>query len=274
MKTVVYVPSYNEKHRAILTALAEGIPGAEVRELGDYVDSDVAVIFGGWKRSFPATDPKREILEKHTGRRLLMVESGFVRRGEYYQVGWGGFAGDADFNAEEVGPKRWKRLKVPVSKWRKNPDGLIVVCGQVPWDTQVQDTNHRRWCRMTVEELDKRYPGRVVFCPHPRERHGRFEYGIPRRFLRPGAGLHELMESAACIVTWNSTSSVDAVLLGTPAITLDPSAYAWPVTQHSLDDIEQLEYPDRTLWLNRMGYALWTVEEMRRGLPWAHLTRS
>jgi hypothetical protein len=77
----------------VLQALAEGIPGAEVRPLGRYEPCDIAVIFGAAKNAYAPTWPKREILAKHKGRRLLMVESAFVKRGEYYQVGWGGYAG-------------------------------------------------------------------------------------------------------------------------------------------------------------------------------------
>lgn len=270
MKVIAYLPSYNEKHCQVLEALVEGIPGAETRILGRYERCDVAIIFGSYKRSYPVTKPKREILNRHEGRRLLMVESAFMKRGEYYQVGWGGFAGNADFNCTNPPIDRWLDLGVECLPWRSDPDGPILVCGQVPWDTQVQDTDHRQWCQSTVHSL-VRQGHKVLFVPHPREKKGNFGYGVNKKYLAR-AGLSKLLPGAKCVVTWNSTSAVDAILAGVPAITMHSSSIAYEVSQHSLSDIERLEFPDRHQWLAKLGYAQWTLDEMRSGATWEHLT--
>jgi hypothetical protein len=272
MRIIAYEPGYNEKHCRVLRALAAGIPGCEVRPLGQYEPCDIAIIFGAYKRAYAKTLPKLDILQRHHGRQLLMVESAFVKRGEYYQVGWGGYAGNADFNTPIRMPSdRWDRLAVPVSPWRRRSTGPIVVCGQLPWDTQVQDVDHRGWCREMITRLH-RAGHDAIFAPHPRMR-DLDAYGVARKYYRPGQTLAALLKSARAVVTWNSTSAVDAILRGVPAITSHPSSISRAVSQHTVADVERLEYPDRSAWLARLGYAQWTLDEMASGETWDHLNR-
>lgn len=276
MKVVVYEPHYNEKHQMVLRALAEGIRACgqdvEVRDLRDYTPCDIAVIFGGMKDAFPPTWPKGEILKRHQGRSLLMVESAFVLRGEYWQIGWGGFAGNADFNLTGDEPiDRWRSFGLRMKPWRKHQaEGPVVVCGQLPHDTQVQDVDHVGWCQSAVEYYQQKgIP--VLFRPHPRAKRLSI-YGIPER-LMDTRKIKETLNEARCFVTWNSTSCVDALRVGVPAITCDPSSIGWPVSRHRLEDVDDLWYPDRTQWLAGLGYAQWNLQEIREGLPWRHLTR-
>lgn len=275
MKVIVYEPHYNNKHQMVLRALAEGMRSCgemvEVRDLRDYQPCDVAVIFGAVKNSYPPTWPKREILQRHQGRSLLMVESAFVRRGEYWQIGWGGYAGTADFRNQGMPIDRWHSLGIPAKKWRKGQEnGPVVVCGQLPRDTQVQDIDHVRWCRETVAYYARNgYP--VLFRPHPRVNDPEI-YGVPGDLLDTGK-IKDTLGEARCFVTWNSTSCVDALRVGVPAITCHPSSIGWPVSRHRLQDVDDLWYPDRSEWLAGLGYAQWNLDEIQEGLPWRHLTR-
>lgn len=273
MRIVAFDPTYNEKLSTITRALASGIPGCEVVPMGEYVPCDIAIIFGAWKKAYKPTYPKWEIMKKHEGRRLLMIESGFWGRGELYQVGWGGFAGGADFNLQRFGPgkipaDRWQNIGPPVIPWRHNKDGAYIVMGQVPHDTQVQDTDHRAWCRGTVEALAARGE-KVYFRPHPRVKTCE-AYGVPDHYHLKGK-LHKAMKIAKAVVTWNSTSAVDAIMQGVPAIAQHPSSIAYNVASHDLQD--PLRYPDLSQWLRGMAYSLWTVDEMAAGLPWEHLNK-
>lgn len=271
MRIVAFEPHYNERHRTVLRALAASI-GAEVRDMRDYEPCDVAIVFGACKHSYPPTWPKGEILKRHTGRSLLMVESAFVRRGDYWAIGWGGFAGNADFNLSGDEPMdRWESFGIPSKPWRRNEDGPVVVCGQLPRDTQVQDVNHVQWCRQTLAQVRALgYPS--LFRPHPRCRDPEATYGIPASQMDLRKMKHTIAE-ARVFVTWNSTSCVDALVAGVPAITCHPSSIGWPVSRHDVLDIDRPWYPSRRQWLSGMGYSQWSLDEIERGLPWAHLTR-
>jgi hypothetical protein len=269
MKIIAFEPEYNEKHCDVLRALVAGIPGAEVRTLGEYEPCDIAIIFGAAKDAYPPTWPKREILKKHQGRRLLMVESAFVKRGEYFQVGWNGFAGNADFRNDDMPMDRWEAMGVKTLPWQRR-NGPVVVCGQLPRDTQVQHVDHVGWCRSTVAEL-RRSGHDVRFRPDPRQNNWSV-YHIDRRLIDTRS-MDETLADAKCLVTWNSTSAVDALIQGVPVIACHPSSVSYPVATHSIADINHLRYPSRRNWLAGLGYAQWTLDEMRAGLPWMHLNR-
>jgi hypothetical protein len=273
MTTVnVYLPDYSDKQARVLAALAEGIPGAKLRALGDYMPSDVAVIFGYAKDSYPPTWPKREILERHTGTRLLMVESAFVKRGEYYQVGWGGSAGNADFRTDGVPMDRWESFGIKTKPWKRRPDAPIVVCGQVPWDTQVQDVDHKAWCKTMIRDLQNA-GYEVWFRPHPRIRTGK-AYGVRGVYLDKDK-MKRTVVNVQAAVTWNSTSAVDFAMAGVPVFAFDRGSMAWPIAGHNMARLlnGKFSYPSRRDWLAGIGYSQWTLDEMRRGLPWNHLTR-
>lgn len=268
----VYVPKYNPKHAEILEAFAAGAASCgvdvAVRNLGDWVEAKKAAIFGWHKIAFRATWPKQEVISRYRGDNLIIVESAFVRRGEYYQVGLGGFAGNADFRSDGVPLDRWQDLGIKPKRWQRRPRGPIVVCGQVPRDTQVQHVDHIGWCRKVVNYYARRGEY-VLFRPHPKIEDPSVYRIPPRLFDVPK--LTQSLNRARCYVTWNSTSGVDAIIAGVPVIAMNPGSMAWPVASHSLD--AQLRYPSRRQWLASLAYSQWTVEEMRQGLPWRHLMR-
>jgi hypothetical protein len=272
MKIVCYYPDYNDKHAEILKAFADGC-GGDYRKLSKPVECDVAVIFGWHKHAFPPTAAKQPIIDAHQGRRLIVIESGFVRRGDYYQVGFGGFAGLADFRNAGSPSDRWESFGVPVHPWTiPYSGGAILVMGQLARDTQVQHSDHRHWCRKTVKFYDERGYN-VFFRPHPREQEPS-SYGIDKKYII-GGKIANALRGARCVVTYNSTSAVDAILAGVPTITRHRGSIAYGVTGHNLElaFAPSLLKFQREAWLAEIGYAQWTLDEMRRGLPWQHLSR-
>jgi len=69
-------------------------------------------------------------------------------------------------------------------------------------------------------------------------------------------------------VTLNSSVAVDAVIAGVPTVTMDEAAMAWDVTSHTPDEVIT---PDRRPWLEWLSWTQWHWDEIRDGLPIAHL---
>jgi len=271
MKVAVYLPKYNEGHQKILEAFAEGIPGAKTRWLEDFKpDSDVAVVFGWYKYAFSPTMEKQRIIDHYLAKRkLIIIESAFMKRKDYYQIGWNGFAGGADFRNKGMPLDRWESMDIPVLPWQKIKDGLIVVCGQLPRDTQVQDVDHLAWCKDTFQWYRKIFGDRVVFRPHPRnDTPG--EYGIDPKYFDIRK-LSVVLKESSMVVTWNSTTGVEAAVSGVPVVACNQGSMAWPVSKKFVSDTPI--YPDRKEWLAGIGYAQWSPAEMRGGQPWRHLSR-
>ncbi len=270
MKVVIYLNWYNEKHCTILKAFAEGVPGAVVRDVREYGPCDIAVIFGGVKKSYEPTWAKQKIIDRHKDRSLIMIESAFVRRGQYWQVGFGGTAGNADFRSDGMPFDRWLGFGINGNPWQYRPDSPVIVCGQLLRDTQVQYVDHRAWCRETVDYFDK-LGVPVLFRPHPRAG-AEDDYTVDAKYvdIRP---IDDVLNFARCFVSYNSTSAVDAIVHGVPVMVGDPSSIAWNMGVQGLAHPDSLIYPKRRPWLSGLGYSQWGLQEMRDGLPWKHLTR-
>lgn len=274
LKVTVFVPEYSSKQRNVLRAFAHGVPHSRVRSLSDsYTKCDIAVVFGLVKKSYKETWQKKKIIDKHQDRSLIVIDSAFVNRGVYYNVGFGGINGNADFRNEGVKNDRWLGLSVRSKPWRQNDGGNIVVCGQVPWDTAVQNTDHAEWCRDTVAYYNK-LGLRVLFRPHPRiADKWQHYYGDVRANMIDTGPLENTLMHAKCMVTWNSNSAVDAAIRGVPVIAMNSGSGAYDIASYKLSHYNKLRCPSRRQWLAGIGYSQWTLDEMRAGLPWKHLMR-
>ena len=260
MKVAVYIPTYNDKHCDILRSFAAGIPGAIVKKAIHFKpgEADIGVVFGWFKYAFESAMCKKPIIDHYLSmgsKRLIVVESAFQLRGEYYQVGWDGFAGYADFMAEGMGGDRWQKLSIKQKPWRPKGTGPCVVIGQLARDTQVQDVDHIDWCQNTVAQCQEIYD-EVIFRPHPK-RDSRDKYGIDEKICDIG-NLKDTLSKAQCVVTWNSTTGVDAIIAGVPVVAMDQGSMAWRLASHSLES--PLRNPSRWEWLNQLGYSQWTQE--------------
>jgi hypothetical protein len=79
-----------------------------------------------------------------------------------------------------------------------------------------------------------------------------------------------LADDVHCLVTYNSVSAVEAIMLGKPAFTLGPNAAG----VLSLDDLSKIEVPriptedEREAWLRHLSYSQFTFTEMSDGTAW------
>ena len=67
------------------------------------------------------------------------------------------------------------------------------------------------------------------------------------------------------MITHNSTASTDSCIRGIPTFCTSNLAICWPVANKDLNKIETPDLPDRTQWVNDLGYKLWNEKEIRDG---------
>lgn len=265
----------NAVHDAVIRAFYEGISGdKELRPVGDYVPSEIAVVFGVGKRMVPRSFARGEIIakQKSLGKEYIVLETGYINRGDgsehHYAAGWNGLNGRADFRNLDMPGDRADKLRqanllrdIP---WR-DKGNHVVLCGQVPWDASVDHTNHLQWLEETAAVLKKVRP--VRFRPHPLA-------PIPpiQGCEYSQAGLAKDLLWAHAVVTFNSNSGVEATIDGVPVIACDEGSMVWNISSR-LDEIEDPKKPERNGWLSNLAYAQWTQDEMRSGETWNHLTR-
>jgi len=153
---------------------------------------------------------------------------------------------DGDFLSDNSPSDRWemmvKKFKVKYEPWRKSNQDDPILFGLQPKDNwsmnELPDD-------VEIQFIQKHFSG-------DEKKHYRFHF-------------QEALNNCHAFVTHNSTASVDSCVRGIPTFVTSDLAICWPVANKDLSKIESPEYPDRTQWLNDLGYKLWSEKEIRDG---------
>ena len=263
MKVVVYTnpraPHQIKFHGAMASGIEASGQPVERRQSGDYIPSDVAVVWG----------ERRRLAATKYAKRVLVLEIGYLPQNrsaehlKYISIGWDGLNNRADFCNDNAPADRWQKHGVPVRDWKEGGD-YVLVLGQVPGDYSHRHADINQFYSEAITRLSVLgLP--IRFRPHPLARQS-----YSGCVLDTSDSLESALEGAAVAVTFNSNSGVDAVLNGVPTITMDKGAMAWDVTGHNYAKPPR---PDRGQWLNALAYCQWTEQEIMRGDAWEHLRR-
>jgi len=258
----------------VLEAFHEGADADKsLSNVDRYVPADVAVVFGVFKKSVPASYARGEIIrrQQEAGGKVVVLETGYINRGDgpdhHYAAGIGGLNNRADFRNVNMPGDRWEKLRTPIKPWRQGD--AMVICGQVPWDASVQHIDMVEWLEMSAGYLRRSAVGKpLVYRPHPlaREHPARLD-----GFVTSVGPIEDDLARAFCFVTYNSNAAVEAVLNGVPAVHCDEGSMAREVSSFDVPASLNPVMPDRTQWACNLAYTQWTPEEMRRGATWRHL---
>lgn len=195
------------------------------------------------------------------GKRVLVMERGFIDRLHWTSLGWDGLNGYAA-RAWSALPHRGTTFLGRMQRWA--PGGsYVLIIGQVSGDAAVGHVSLPLWYAEAVRECAK-FGLPIKFRPHPVA----LEFGEKD----PVAGAESIYGSlstalagAAVVVTFNSNTGVDALMAGKPTICRDRGSMAWPIASH---DWEIQTAPDRVGWLESLASAQFSLEEIRSGYAW------
>ena len=249
-------------------AIAQGYEVA-LQEIPDPLPDLVA--FWGYRDPIP----ERVARLQELGVEVLIVEAGYINRGQYYQVG----RGRINWIPDDAPGDRFKKLKVKrIAK--RQPGDHVLFCGQVPGDSQ-HNMNSREmitWQNKTIAELRNNTDREIVYRPHPRTveftRSGPLvgPVGVDR-ISDPGSSLHGELKDCHCLVTFNSTAALFALLDGVPVFS-DPSAFYGELTTHDLKKLERPRWRSSLSFFNRLAYGQWSLGELETGAPLNYLQKT
>lgn len=284
MKAVVYVETSPQDHLDSALAFKDGLQHHGIDVIRQPMNGlyypygeDFAVIFGINKKGVEKGRQRGGVIAalEEKGIPFIVLEKGFVRRDEYFHVGWNGLNGHANQPGEHYYPYswaqyRWDKLGVELKPMRPDvDDSVVLLCGQVPWDATVQDTDHGDWCLRTFDHLRALSSRHVVFRPHPKA--SGYDYGI---MVQSEVPYEEDLARAYAVVSYNSTTSALALIEGVHTFVSDRMSIAWPVAQRDLSFINDppvISDDERQNWANRLAFQQWTANEMRNGECWEHM---
>ena len=293
METKIIVYIRRGTNRIVSSSLDAGIAGFktlgedyQVLYEDEYRPSEIAALYGFHKKMSRVGIERKKIYDTQNamGNKVLTFERGFINRSIYHSVGWNGINGRADFKVKNCPNDRFDKIGVDVKPW-KQKGKTILVCGQVPWDCNVQHLNtgfkkrptsvqgYMDWLRNTLETIHEHTNRNIIFRPHPsfRRRKEWYEVATPDYVFWSTNSLEADFKRAKVCVAFNSNTMVEAAIQGIPVFAGDIGSMAYPIANTDLTQINDPKKPSRKQWLNDLAYKQWTWDEMSRGLFWEHL---
>jgi hypothetical protein len=198
----------------------------------------------------------------------------------WFRFSWQSFFMDEGIHPYDPSYDRWGELKqkynIEVRDWHRYGD-YVLICLQLDGDSALNrliynDIEYKEYCYQKILEIKKQTDRPILIRNHPLDAsvgkflNNKFEKDNQVSFSNK-EDLYEDLDRCWCMITYNSTSCVEAMLYGVPVITLDSSAVT-----HSLGfDISKIEtnhYPDRDCLLKKIAFMQWTGEECSSGYVW------
>ncbi len=256
----------------------------------EYIPCDVAVILGSWKdRKQTHHMLKKDVVNNHIGK-IIIIETPLLGRTTepehiYWRIGIDHYMyGLADFGfIENQKSDRWNkllndpRIDIQLKPWKDDGD-FVLLALQLPGDASLMGTDHFEWAPKIAHELNAISNKPIKIRPHPltKPKHVDLLAKSLRKynFIDPkitNSTIYDDIKKASCLVTFSSGSSIDAITAGTPVIALNKGCLSYPISGHSISDVNDPPKPDRMNHLYNLAYAQWSLEEMEEGLPWLHL---
>jgi hypothetical protein len=207
-------------------------------------------------------------------RPIIIIEVGNLFRGRTWRIcleninGRGIFANNIDL--DQTRPKKLGITLEPYKETRK-PEILIASQHQasLQWEGQ---PNMQRWIEQTIANLRKYTTRKIVVRPHPRSP---VQVSLPNvlvelpKLIPDSYDDFDINYHYHCVINHNSGPAVQAAIKGIPVI-CDVSSLAAPLS-NSIENIENLQLPNREEWFLKLCHTEWTVDEISQGIPLARL---
>lgn len=190
----------------------------------------------------------------------VCLENPPIRQEGYASAGWDGLNGRADFCNADPDPRRaarFQHLKQPYHGGK-----YVLIMGQCRGDQTIAGLDFAQWVWDTAAEARRQTTLPVLFRPHPMDR-----FTIEDVPALPDMALADALADAMWVITYNSTSAVDAALAGCAVSACDAGSMAWDIAGHG---VEFRRLP-RQRWLDGLAWCQWTEDEFKNGDAWEHL---
>jgi hypothetical protein len=164
-------------------------------------------------------------------------------------------------------PDRARALGVEALPWLDNGKNILLA-GMGAKAANVEGKDPESWERHAISALQLYTKRRIIYRPKPSWLGAKPLAGTT--YSPKEQSLLSLLANAHAVVTHHSNVAVDALVAGVPAFCWQ--GVATPLSSQNIADIEEPRRPEgREQWIADIAYTQWNTDEMRRGLPWAHL---
>ena len=204
---------------------------------------------------------------KRGGHEYYFCDHAYFKAGHDNRPNWYRITKNAHVNSEitQQKPNRYEQyFKQDIAPW-KTTGTQIVVCpptGAIEWFFDAQ-----QWLNGVIDTLKQQTTREIVVRDKPMNPQVKTVDGFTQLVgfdkNKDQRSLEEDLQNAWCVVTFNSMVAVKAICMGIPVI-CGPECVAYPVA-NKIEDIENLQHPDREPWLWHLAHQQFTLEEMASG---------
>jgi len=257
----------------IFQAIAQGLVSQGHTVVYHDLTADVAVIWSMlWAGRMRSNQAVYQAFRRQ-GKPVIVAEVGMIQRGQTWKIGING-TGIGSYNFDNLMADRAASLDLKLQPWR-NGSNIVIAMQRQDSEQWHGQPPMNQWLESTVAEIRKHSDRPVVIRSHPRS-----GCNIPSGCLidRPQftAGSYDdfdfnrVLESAHCVVNWNSGPGSQALIAGVPAF-VGPASLASPIANWDFSQIENPLRSERSVWLEQLAHTEWTVKEIKTGLPFTRL---
>ena len=287
---MIYINSTPKPHEQdLLNQFADSV-GLDVTHSKKYEPSDVAVIMGSWKKVNKNREHfeklshhvlKNDVVNNHRGKLIIfetpLLNRTLIEEHDSYRVGLNHYMrGLSDFKNKNSKPDRFNSMGIDIKGWRNQGDHVLVI-GQNWNDASLFGISLELWIINTVRMLLKNTDRKIVVRDHPQNKgllkdiiNDKFDY-TKQVIYDTNIDIKDSLLNAHCTVSYTSGSSIDSALAGVPVITCSEYNFLWPISSHSLEDVENPKLGERDQLFYDLAWTQWSTDDIRSGKPWQHL---
>jgi len=252
--------------------------------------------YGGDKQMHHTKGRRRDLVEraKKKGIYIITFDGGLLSSfgntithpKHHWRVALYSPMNNGNFLSDDSPSDRWEMMKslwnIASHQWRvSDPEDPVLFVLQPKDNWSMNELDPIDWFNGVYKILRPLTTRKFIVRPHPNhvalieQRKNEFptdvEVAIGRKFFQGDEKkfyrfhFQEAIANAHAVITHNSTASTDSCVRGIPTFCTSDLALCWPVCNRDLARIETPELPDRTQWLNDLGYKMWSTEEIKNG---------
>ena len=252
--------------------------------------------YGGDKQMHHTKGRRRELVEraKKKGIYIITFDGGLLSSfgntitnpNHHWRVALYSPMRNGNFLSDNSPPDRWEMMKklwnIKYEPWRKSkPNDPILFVLQPSDNWSMNELDPIDWFNNVYKKLRPLTKRKFLVRPHPNHMAAmekrinefpkdvnvvigqKFFSGDEKKYYR--FNFQDAISNCHAVITHNSTASTDSCIRGIPTFVTSNLSICWPVSNTDLLKIESPIYPDRTQWVQDIGYKLWHVNEIKNG---------
>lgn len=248
-----------------------------LRSLGHEIVSDhedMPVIWSVLWSGRMAANKKIYDSARSMGKSVMIIEVGNFQRGKFWRISLNNINGNGIFgNFRDLDPHRPEKLAISCKATQQKRNSEILIAAQHDKSLQWQSQPAlNQWAFSIVSKIRQYTDRNIVIRPHPRCKFSinapKVRIEIPKKVPNTYDDF-DIDYDYHCVVNHNSGPAIQAAINGTPII-CDSSSLAYPVSDF-IENIENIRLKDRQQWIVSISHTEWSLDEIKKGIPFSRI---